>query len=152
TVPTVGGSSTTVNLPPLGTAIVEAPNLGPLNQGYVSATLQGGVVGYGLFRQSIAGIADQEAVVPVSGVFTTSSTLSWDDTAFSTGVAVVNLGSAASVVSVTVRDSTGTTIGTANISLPAKGKRAFFLRDLAGLGAIAGKRGSANFTASIGNI
>lgn len=152
TVPSVGASSSIVNLSPLGTTIIEAPNLGPLNQGYVSASLPGGVVGYGIFRQSILGIADQEAVVPLSGVSTTTSTLIWDDTAFATGVSVVNLSSVSTAVSIVVRDGTGTSIGTASVSLPAKGKKAFFLRDLPGLGAMAGKRGSANFTASIGNI
>jgi len=150
-VPSVGASST-VNLAPLGTTIIEAPNVGPLNQGYVSASLPGGVVGYGVFRQSIPGIADQEAVVPLSGVSATTSTLIWDDTTFATGVAVVNLSSASTSVSIVVRDSTGTNIGNASISLPAKGKKAFFLRDLPGLGAMTGKRGSANFTVAIGNI
>ncbi len=151
-VPSVGGSSVTVNLSPQGTAIIEAPNAGGLSQGYISASLPGGVVGYGIFRQSISGIADQEAVVPLSGVSATSSTLIWDDTAFSTGVAVVNLSSASTSVSIVVRDSTGTNIGNASISLPAKGKKAFFLRNLPGLGAMTGKRGSANFTVAIGNI
>jgi hypothetical protein len=151
-VPSLGGSSTTVSLAPLGTGIIEAPNVGPLSQGYVSATLPGGVVGYGIFRESIPGIADQEAVVPMSGASATTSTLIWDDTAFSTGVAVVNLSSASTSVSIVVRDSTGTNIGNASISLPAKGKKALFLRDLPGLGTMTGKRGSANFTAAIGNI
>jgi hypothetical protein len=35
-IPSVGGASTTVSLAPLATAIIEAPNNGPLNQGYAS--------------------------------------------------------------------------------------------------------------------
>jgi hypothetical protein len=42
-VPAIGGSSTIVNLPAGGTAIVEAPNSGSLNQGYVSMALPPGV-------------------------------------------------------------------------------------------------------------
>ena len=52
TVPSVHGSTTTINLPPQGTAIVEAPNDGPLVQGYASAFLPSGVVSYGIFRKS----------------------------------------------------------------------------------------------------
>jgi len=109
-------------------------------------------VGYGVFRQTISGLPDQEAVVPLSSASSTTSTLIWDDTAFATGVAVVNVSSAAITVSITVRDTTGTSLGNATVSLPAKGKKAFFLRELAGVGPIAGKRGSADFTAPIGNI
>ena len=141
--------STTVNL---GTTIIEVPNVGPFNQGYCPYLCQAVLSGYGVFRQSIAGIADQKAVVPLSGVSATTSTLIWDDTAFATGVAVVNLSSASTSVSIVVRDSAGTNIGNASISLPAKGKKAFFLRDLPGLDAMRGRRGSANFSVAIGNI
>ena len=54
-------SSTTVNLAPHATAILEAPDVGTLNQGYVTASLPGGVTGYGVFRQTVAGVPDQEA-------------------------------------------------------------------------------------------
>jgi hypothetical protein len=152
TLPSLGASATTVNLAPLGTAFIEAPNSGPLNGGYVQTTLPGGVVGYGVFRQSVSGIADQEAVVQLSGASTTTNTLIWDDTAFVTGVAVVNLSSATTVVSIDVRDSSGNDIGIADVSIPAKGKKAFFLRDLPGLSKMSGRRGSATFTAAIANI
>ena len=44
-VPAIRGSSTTVNLPAGGTAILEAPNSGSLNEGYVSMALPPGVEG-----------------------------------------------------------------------------------------------------------
>src|SRR5439155_8189246 len=38
-VPSVGGSSVSLSLTPRGTTVIEAPNAGPLNQGYVSLSL-----------------------------------------------------------------------------------------------------------------
>jgi hypothetical protein len=152
TVPSLGGSSTTVSLAPRGTAIIEALNSGALSQGYVAVTLPGGVTGYGVFRQSVPGIPDQEAVVPLAGASTTTSTLIWDDTNFTTAVAIVNLSSVANTVSIVVRDSTGATIGTSSVSLAAKSKSAVALRDLPGLAGIAGHRGSADFSVGLGNL
>ena len=71
--------------------LIEAPNSGPLNRGYVTLSLPGAVVSYGVFRWSGAGRADQEAVVvPLSGVSSTTSTLIFDDTSPVTAVATVN--------------------------------------------------------------
>jgi len=151
-VPSVGGSSTTVSLAPRGTAVIEAPNSGPLNQGYVSMPLPAGVVGYGVFRQSVPGRPDQEAVVPLSGVSSTTSTLIWDDTNFVTGVAIVNPSSLNTTVAIVVRDLLGVTLGNATVPLAAKSKVAVALRDFPGLGTMAGKRGSADFTVAFGNV
>jgi hypothetical protein len=51
-VPSAGGTSTTVTIPAYGTKIVEATNVGSLNQGYATFSLPAGVTGYGIFRQS----------------------------------------------------------------------------------------------------
>ncbi len=152
TVPSVGGSSMTVSLAAGGTAIVEAPNSGPLNQGYVSVSLPAGVVGYGVFRQSVPGIADQEAVVPLSSVSATTATLIWDDTNYTTSVAIVNPSAVATTVSITVRDSSGNILGTSSVALAAKSKTETVLRGLPGLGTMAGGRGSAEFTVAVGNV
>jgi hypothetical protein len=141
-----------VNLAARGTAVIEAPNVGALNQGYVSLFLPSGVQGYGVFRQSVQGIADQEAVVPFSGGTSATSTLIWDDTNFITAVAIVNLSSLNNNVSLILRDSTGATIGTSSVAIAAQGKLAIALRDFPGLGGIAGMRGSADFTVPFGNI
>lgn len=148
----VGGSNATVNLPSRGTTMVEAVNSGPLTQGYVSVSLPTSVVGYGIFRQIVPGRDDQEAVVPFSGTSSAGSTLIWDDTAFVTAVAIVNLGSTNNTVTIVVRDDQGTTVGTGTVSIQAKSKVAFALRDVAGLAGVAGKRGSAEFSSSIGNL
>jgi hypothetical protein len=117
TVPSLGGSSITVNLAPQATTVLEAPDVGTLSQGYVTASLPGGVTGYAVFRQSVQGRADQEAVVLLSSASATSGTLIWDDTNFTTSVAFVNPSVVAATVSITVWDSSGNVIGTSSVPL-----------------------------------
>jgi len=151
-VPSVGGASAVVNLDSRGTAIIEAPNAGQLSEGYVSLALPLGVEAYGVFRQSIAGRPDQEAVVPLCGAFSTSATLIWDDTGSTTAVAIVNPSVVATTVSTTVRNANGLIIGTSNVPLPANNKVAVVLRDLPGLSAMLGNRGSVDFTVASGSV
>jgi hypothetical protein len=151
-VPALGGSSTTVNLPPHGITILEAPNTGTLTQGYASAALPAGVTGYAVFRQTVAGRPDQEAVVPLSGASSSTSTLIWDDTAFVTAVAIAGLSPTVSTVVVTARDAGGNVVGTGTVLLPPNGKVAMPLRDVSGLSGIAGLRGSADFSINSGHV
>jgi hypothetical protein len=139
-----------VSLAANGTAIIEAPNVGGLVQGYAAVTLPGGVFGYGVFRQSAAGRADQEAVVPLSDAGATSNTLTWDDTTLITSVAVVNPSSTATTVAVTLWDENGSPIGTASIPLPPNSKTAATLRTL--VPAMVGLRGSAQFSVQAGSV
>jgi len=118
----------------------------------VGVALPAGVEGYGVFRLSIAGVGDQEAVVPLSGALSTSCLLVWDDTGPSTAVAVVNPSATATTVTITVRDSAGVTLGTSTVQLAARSKTALYLRDRAGLGGMVGRRGSAEFTVTAGNV
>jgi len=150
TLPSVGSSNKVFNLGPRSTGIIEAPNTGPLTQGYVSAALPPEVAGYGVFRWSNAGSPDQEAVVPLSGNTATVSTLVWDDTKYTTAIAILNPASVAAAVSVTVRNESGQIIGTAALSLAPGNKKTFLLRDLPGLGAVSGSRGSVDFVATTG--
>ena len=150
--PSIGGSSTTMNLAPHATAILEAPNVGNLNQGYVTASLPGGVIGYGVFRQSVQGVPDQEAVVPLASSTSTSSTLSWDDTAYTTAVAIANPSVAPVTVSITVWNSSGAVSGTSSIPLAAGAKTEATLRSIPGLSGVVGNRGSAQFTVSSGSV
>ena len=152
TVPSVGGSTTQVSLAAYGTAIVEAPNAGSLVQGYAAFALPSGVFGYGVFRASVPGQPDQEAVVPFSDAGAVSNTLTWDETSFTTSVAIVNPSATAANVTVTVWDENGSTIGTASVALPPYNKTATELRSLPGLAGMLGKRGSAQFKVSAGNV
>jgi hypothetical protein len=141
-----------VNLAPHATAILEALNTGNLNEGYVTASLPASVTGYGVFRQSIAGVPDQEAVVPLASSTSTSSTLAWDDTVYATGIAIANPSSVPVTVSITVWNGSGATIGTSSIPLPPGGKTEAFLRSISGLSGVAGNLGSAQFTVSSGSV
>ena len=152
TIPALGGSSVTLNLAARGTALIEAPNTGPLVQGYVTAALPAGVTGYGIFRQSIPGVPDQEAVVPLSGSTAATCTLVFDDTKYVTAVAVVNLASLNNTITATARDNQGNTLGAGTIQLAPHAKTALALRDIPGLASVAGAIGSVDFTAGIGNI
>jgi hypothetical protein len=149
--PSVGQSSVMLTLPPQGTSTIEARNTGTLVQGYVSVSLPDGVTGYGVFRSSVPGQIDQEAVVmlaPSAGV----SMLIWDDTEYISSVAVVNLSSNDGTLNIVARDFHGTILGTAAVPLAANRKIAARLRDVPGLAAIAGNRGSAEFSMAGGNF
>jgi hypothetical protein len=150
-IPAIGGSSTTLSLASRGTAVIEAPNVGPLSQGYVSVSMPDGVQGYGVFRQS-TGRGDQEAVVPLSAATATTSTLVWDETTFNTGIAIVNPSSVDGTLVVALWDKQGTGIGAATIPLPAMTKVVAPMRNLPGLAGVVGRQGSASFTVTSGNV
>ena len=152
-IPALSGSFVQVNLAERGSAVIEAPNSGSLVQGYATAALPTGVTGYGVFRYTAPGsAAGQEAVVPLSGVTATTSTMIFDETSYTTGVAVVGLGSSAVTVSVTAHNQQGNTLGTGSIQLAANGKTAVLLRDIPGLSGVVGKLGSVDFSVSSGNV
>jgi hypothetical protein len=151
TLPSVGLSSVMLTLLPQGTKMIEAPNAGTLVQGYVSVSLPEGVTGYGVFRSSVPGHIDQEALVmlaPSAG----ASTLIWDDTEYTSSVAVVNLSSDNETLNIVARDAQGTIIGTAAVTLAPNRKIAARLRDVPGLALIAGNHGSAEFSMADGNF
>ncbi len=152
TIPAIGGSSTTVNLLPQATTFLEAANVGSLTQGYVTASLPAGVIGYGVFRQSVPGTPDQEAVVPLSSANATSATIIWDDTGLATSVAIANPSAVAATVSVNVWDSFGNLLGTSSLQLGPGIKTEAELRSLPGLSAMLGRRGTARFSVNAGNI
>jgi hypothetical protein len=152
TVPAIGGATAVIHLAPQGTAIVEAPNVGALVQGYASVFLPSGVVSYGIFRKSAPGVADQEAIVPLSSAASSRRTLLFDDTNYVTSVAIVNPSGIENIVTVSVRDDAGNLIGNPTILLGANSKMAVVLRDLPGLAGMAGKRGIADFSVVAGNV
>src|SRR5262249_30027081 len=123
-------------------------------QGYAALVPPPGVVGYGVFRQTLPiqlNKPDQEAVVPFSSSNTTTSTLLWDDTNSVTAVALANPNPSPVIVTVTVTKSDGTFIG--SVTLPpivANGHTAFVLHDV--VPGLAGLRGTAVFSTTSGNI
>jgi hypothetical protein len=152
TVAAIGGSSKTITLAAGASTVIEAPNAGDLKQGWVSVTVPIGVTGYGVFRQSVAGIPDQEAVVPLSPANTSNVPMIYDETNYITGVAIANPSGAATTVNITVTDNTGTVIGTATVDLPARNKTAVALRNLPGLSSVVGKQGTVRFSTTSGPV
>jgi len=65
---------------------------------------------------------------------------------------MVNPSSTAATGTVTLLDDNGNTVGTSPISLAANTKTALTLRSLSGLNGMVGKRGSAQFSVTAGNI
>jgi len=147
------GTSTVLTLHGLSSAIIEAPNAGNLSQGYVTVSLPPGVVGYGVVRQTVPNIADQEAVVPLSSASSTKVTLAWDETKYTTAVAIVNPSAVAAKVAVTVTDSTGRSLGTGTVQLAPNTKTAAVLKSLLpNTAAMDGLRGFATFSVTAGNV
>jgi concanavalin A-like lectin/glucanase superfamily protein len=145
TVPSIGGSSKTITLAAGASTVIEAPNAGALVQGYVTITVPPGVTGYGVFRQSIPGIPDQEAVVSLSPAVANVPLL-FDETKYISGVSIVNPGSLSTTVFISAIDNTGAPIGTSTVLLAPFNKTAIALRSLPGLSGIVGKQGSARFS------
>ena len=88
-VPLVGiGSvaSQSIDINPFSTVILEAPDTGGVNQeGWAEVTLPTGVTGYAVFRQTVPGRPDQEAVVPLTPEASLTADLTYDDILFTTG-------------------------------------------------------------------
>jgi hypothetical protein len=151
-VPSIGGSSKTITLAAGASTVIEAPNAGSLVQGYVTVTVPVGVTGYGVFRQSVAGIADQEAVVPLS-LAGGNIPMVFDETKYIFGISIVNPNNQPSTVTITATDNTGTVIATSSpIAIPAFNKKVDALRNLPGLSGIVGKQGTVRFTATGSNV
>jgi hypothetical protein len=149
-----GADNRTVALAPGGTAIVEAPNTGNLTEGWVAAEMPADVHGHGVFRQSVSGRADQEAVVPMSGSTSRSAVLVFDDTGgLRTAVAVANPTTSDLAVTIVARDENGQAIGSpASLNLRARSKSAFVLAERPELSGITGRRGSVEFSVTSGAV
>jgi hypothetical protein len=74
------------------------------------------------------------------------------ETNVTTAVAILNPTSIATTVAITVSDDTGRVIGTSSVNLAANNKTALFLRTLAGLEGMVGRRGTAQFTVTAGSV
>jgi hypothetical protein len=146
------GTSQVVTLGPQGTTIIQALNQGTLQQGYVSVALPAGVSAYGVFRQSVPGSPDQEAVVNFRSATSTAESLIFDDTGLATSVAIVNPSTVAATVTITAWGPTGNMIGTSTMALPAGNKVENVLSNFPGLSALVGQRGAALFTVTQGNV
>ncbi|MDW8224284.1 MAG: hypothetical protein RMJ82_15185 [Gemmatales bacterium] len=123
----------TIRLPPMaGTSLV---------QGWAEANLPSGVIGHAVFRQSVYGRADQEAVVPLTRSDARTAEFAFDEVGLSTTMAVLNPSQTPAVVAVTSYGENGAILGTSQLYLPPLSKRAMITREMTGQSGIGGKRG-----------
>jgi hypothetical protein len=145
-----------VNVPPLGTVIIEAPNNGPLQQGWARVDAPAGMVGYGIFRYTLSAPGQptqlSEGEIPFASTTSTSSSLIFDDTAYVTAVAFANPSGVSASINIQALDATGQVIGTATETLGPGARTALVLRSISGLAGVAGQRGSVQFTATTGAV
>lgn len=139
----IGGrtvSSLTLNLSPLGKAVVEtdyqpdkAPSSGlaRLNIPCVSLDSCGNVGGYAVFKWQRSGQADQEAVVQAAPSLQQRVFVSFDEqNGYFTGIALTHpefVSTSDAAITVVARDGGGSRILIDQISLPANGHTSFLL-------------------------
>ncbi len=123
-----------------------------LQQGWAEMFLPPGITGHAVFRQSVAGRADQEAVA----LFTTdggkTAEMAFDDAGLTTTLAVAN--PTVTPVLLTIRSfgDDGRELGVSQVPLPPLSKRAYVLRELPGQSGINGKRGRIRLEVSGGGL
>lgn len=119
-----------------------------LTQGWalLSQSTNDSVGGMAVFRQSVAGRADQEAVVPIVSQYDSHFVLLFDNTSFTTAIALANPTSTAVTIPVNIRNQAGQIIDQRTIQLGSYAHTAFTLPDT--WGATAGRRGAIEFLTS----
>ena len=148
---TVGGDvAKTILIPAGGTSIVEAMNVGSLSSGWATFSLPVGVSGYGVFRQSVAGRPDQEAVVPFASSTGSSALLTFDETIYTTSIAVWYDGSTSGTVTLAAVDQSGNSLGTTMLTMSPGTKQSFAVE--AYIPQIAGHLGSLIVSVPSGSV
>lgn len=145
-------SSRTVELAARGTESIEVTGGTDLQQGWAELALPDGVIGYGVFRQSVEGRAAQEAVVPLITETSRAADLTFDDSGFTTAVALANPSEETVTVTVAVYGTGGALIGSSPVTLGPRAKTSVVLRDLPGLSGVAGTKGWAAISVANGAV
>jgi hypothetical protein len=119
-----------------------------LAQGWalLSQSTNDSVGGMAIFRQSVPGRQDQEAVVPIVNQFDGHFVLLFDNTSFTTGIAIANPTTSVVVIPVVIRSQSGQILEQRTIRLGPYGHTAFTLPDT--WASTAGRRGAIEFQAS----
>jgi len=119
-----------------------------LAQGWalMSQTTNDSVGGMAVFRQSVPGSPVQEAVVPVVNQFQSHFVLLFDNTVFTTAIAVANPTANAVVIPVNIRNQSGQIIDQRTTALGPYGHTAFALPST--WPSTAGQRGAIEFQTS----
>jgi hypothetical protein len=111
-----------ITLPVMNTITIQTPGTtASLKQGYAYIerdAADAGLGGFAVFRQSIPGKPDSEAVVPIVNEFDDRFVLLFDNTnGFSTGVAIANSDSQTEAIPITIRDEDGQVLTTKTIMM-----------------------------------
>ena len=135
-------SSRIVILNPGTTVLLEALNgSNPSTEGWVDISLPPGVIGYGVAREVTQGRADEEALLRFTPESSQTAEFTYDDTLFTTAVAIVNPSDQQTRVTVTAFGADGDQVGSAQLTLAARAKSVNVLRAYAGMAGISGKQG-----------
>lgn len=153
-VPFGGGTATSipVNLAAGATTIIEIKSSAALTQGWASVKLPSTVKGFGIFRQDVTNRDPSEAVIPLAEDSKQSYVMIWDDTDFTSVMAIANPGDTPITVNLTARLANGNQIGTGSINLGPKEKTAFVLRTQLNLPAMQGARGALDISVASGKL
>ena len=139
----------TVSLEAAGSITFEtAGTASNLTQGWalLSQSTNDSVGGMAVFRQSVFGRPDQEAVVPIVNQYDNHFVLLFDNTNFTTAIALANPTSTAVVIPVNIRSQSGQIIDQRTVRLGSYSHTAFTLPDT--WGSTAGRRGTIEFQTS----
>jgi hypothetical protein len=119
-----------------------------LAQGWalISQTTRDTIGGLAIFRQRIPGRTDQEAVVPIVNQFSSHFVQLFDNTEFTTAIALANPTPGAIIIPISIRNENGQIIDQRTIALGAYGHTAFALP--AAWSTTAGRRGAIEFLTS----
>jgi len=119
-----------------------------LSQGWalLSQTTTDTIGGMAVFRQRVSGRQDQEAVVPIVSQFDSHFVLLFDNTAFTTGIAIANPTLNFVDIPVNIRNQSGQIIDQRIVSLGPYSHTAFSLPDT--WFSTAGRRGAIEFQTS----
>ncbi len=94
--------------------------------GWAQLLTNGSVNGFAVFSQAL-GSTLQDAVVPLENRNPVAFVLSFDNIGNATGVALANIATQSTSISLVIRDDTGTVLLTTSITLPAQGHTSFVL-------------------------
>src|SRR6476469_2948858 len=119
-----------------------------LTQGWalLSQSTNDSVGGMAIFRQSVFGRPDQEAVVPIVSQFDNHFVLLFDNTAFTTAIALANPTTNRVDIPVNIRNQAGQIIDRRTVTLGSYNHTAFTLPDT--WSSTAGRRGAIEFQTS----
>ena len=146
-------SSRIVILNPGTTVVLEALNgPGPFAEGWADISLPPGVIGYGVSREVIAGHADREALVPFVPESSQAAEFAFDDTSFTTAVALLNPSNQQLTVTVTAFGADGDQVGSTQLALAAGSKSVNILSAYTGMAAVSGKQGRVVVSAPNGAV